>query len=207
MADTQSPETYVGYHPGGEFRLAGRLRPRRARMSIRPATPRLNQWGLSGDWTVSGEQPRSTSRAAASSTASMRATCILCSARGGRQADTVPRHYRRRAAGRSHGADTDADGQGVGDGPAAVSACPAERRHRRPHVRNPLSRSRCAGLRLHVRLSPAAARKMLHGSARKPGAGRTPGQAGGFRASVKPGLRCTARGLELRHGRSQHPKR
>ena len=54
MGDVQSPETYVGAEraenfvsPGGA--IAGQTH------SYAPGAPRLNEWGLSGDWTVGDE--------------------------------------------------------------------------------------------------------------------------------------------------------
>ena len=52
--DAQSPETYIGYNraehfasPGGKVQDAPHI--------YLAGTPRLNEWGLSGDWTIGGE--------------------------------------------------------------------------------------------------------------------------------------------------------
>jgi cytochrome c biogenesis protein CcdA/thiol-disulfide isomerase/thioredoxin len=52
--DTGSPETYVGYEradnfvsPGGAVKDAGHV--------YEAGKPRLNEWGLTGNWTISGE--------------------------------------------------------------------------------------------------------------------------------------------------------
>jgi Thioredoxin like C-terminal domain len=57
MIESQSPETYIGYaradnsiSPGGAARDKSHF--------YAAETPRLDQWALSGDWTVSGESAR-----------------------------------------------------------------------------------------------------------------------------------------------------
>jgi cytochrome c biogenesis protein CcdA/thiol-disulfide isomerase/thioredoxin len=113
MADAQSPETYLGFaraenfiSPGGSVRNAPHV--------YSAGTPRLNQWGLSGDWTVSGEhaelnQPQG-------------GIVYRFHARDlhlvlGPAAEAAPIRFRitidGAPPGDSHGADTDADGQGV----------------------------------------------------------------------------------------------
>ena len=77
--DDKSPETYIGYDRGGEFRLAGRHR-RRREPPLRAGDPQLNQWGLSGDWTVGGERAALNRQAARSPIGFTRATCISFSA-------------------------------------------------------------------------------------------------------------------------------
>jgi thiol-disulfide isomerase/thioredoxin len=51
--DTQeSPETYVGYEQGENFASPGGVVPDQVQSYTVPSHLRLNQWALSGDWTV-----------------------------------------------------------------------------------------------------------------------------------------------------------
>ena len=50
-----SPETYVGYARATGFASPGGAEPDRSRVYVEPAGLELNQWSLSGDWTI-GEQ-------------------------------------------------------------------------------------------------------------------------------------------------------
>lgn len=47
-----SPETYVGYARATGFASPGGLEPDRSRVYVEPSQLELNQWALSGDWTV-----------------------------------------------------------------------------------------------------------------------------------------------------------
>ena len=51
----QSPEAYVGYERATGLASPGGVEPDRSRLYVDPPQLRLNQWSLSGDWTV-GEQ-------------------------------------------------------------------------------------------------------------------------------------------------------
>jgi len=51
----KSPENYVGYGRTENFASPGGAAPDKARMYELPATLRLNEWALSGDWTVKKE--------------------------------------------------------------------------------------------------------------------------------------------------------
>ena len=53
--DVQSPETYVGYARTERFASPGRLAPDSRKTYSAPASPSLNQWGLSGPWNVGAE--------------------------------------------------------------------------------------------------------------------------------------------------------
>src|SRR5687768_4220696 len=48
----RSPENYVGFERTENFASPGGIAPGKARMYEAPARLRLNQWALSGDWTV-----------------------------------------------------------------------------------------------------------------------------------------------------------
>ena len=50
-----SPETYVGYARATGFASPGGLQPDRGRLYAEPSRLRLNQWALSGTWTVGGQ--------------------------------------------------------------------------------------------------------------------------------------------------------
>jgi thiol-disulfide isomerase/thioredoxin len=54
-ADVQSPETYVGYGRAERFASRERFAPDSRRTYSPPASPSLNQWGLSGSWNVGSE--------------------------------------------------------------------------------------------------------------------------------------------------------
>ena len=113
MRNILSPETYVGYERAENFISAGGA-TRDAPRAYAVATPRLNEWGLTGNWTIGKEN------------------AVLDDPDGGivyrfhardlhlvlgPAADGKPVRFRvtidGAAPGTSHGADTDADGQGV----------------------------------------------------------------------------------------------
>ena len=52
--DVRSPETYIGTERAEHFVSPGGL-VADARHGYRPGMPKLNEWGLSGEWTVGGE--------------------------------------------------------------------------------------------------------------------------------------------------------
>ncbi len=51
-ANLRSPETYVGYARGESFASPGGVSPDERRAYTVPARLRLNQWALSGEWTI-----------------------------------------------------------------------------------------------------------------------------------------------------------
>jgi thiol-disulfide isomerase/thioredoxin len=51
----RSPEAYVGYLRAENFASAGGLTPEQRRAYDAPARLRLNEWALSGEWTVEGQ--------------------------------------------------------------------------------------------------------------------------------------------------------
>jgi cytochrome c biogenesis protein CcdA/thiol-disulfide isomerase/thioredoxin len=55
-ADIASPETYIGYTRAENFASAGGEAGDKAHDYAAPAQLRTNQWGLAGNWTVSGEK-------------------------------------------------------------------------------------------------------------------------------------------------------
>lgn len=56
--DVRSPETYAGYRRGERFASAERVSQGSPAHYSAPARPSLNQWGLSGSWTIGGEVTR-----------------------------------------------------------------------------------------------------------------------------------------------------
>lgn len=54
-ADLQSPETYVGYERGADFSSPGGVAADEPRLYHFPAKFALNDWALSGDWTIGKE--------------------------------------------------------------------------------------------------------------------------------------------------------
>jgi cytochrome c biogenesis protein CcdA/thiol-disulfide isomerase/thioredoxin len=111
--DVQSPETYIGQERAENFISPGGAVPDvRHVYSVPP--PRLNEWGLSGDWTI-GKENAVLNGADGSIVYRFHARdlhLVLGPAPGG-----GPVRFRvtidGAAPGASHGADTDADGQGV----------------------------------------------------------------------------------------------
>jgi len=111
--DVQSPETYVGYERAERFVSPGGA-VEDERHVYKSARTQLNDWGLSGNWTVGKEQ--------ATLNAPNGSIFYRFHARDvhlvlGPGADGKPVRFRvtidGAAPGASHGVDTDADGQGV----------------------------------------------------------------------------------------------
>ena len=157
MNAVQSPETYIGYSRAQNFISAGgAIRDLSHVYSI--ATPRLNEWGLSGNWTIGGEHA-ALNEGGGGIVYKFHARDLHLVL--GPAADGKPVRFRVTIDGMrpadNHGADVDADGQGVDHRTAALSAHPAKRRHHRPHIRNRVPRSRRSGIRLHLRLKFGAA--------------------------------------------------
>ncbi|HEY2530889.1 MAG TPA: cytochrome c biogenesis protein DipZ [Xanthobacteraceae bacterium] len=113
--DDQSPETYIGYDRADNFASPGGIVENERHVYV-SASPQLNQWSLSGDWTVRSE------------------VAVLNGVGGsivyrfhardlhlvlGPAADGKPIRFRvtinGNAPGADHGIDTDMDGQGVVD--------------------------------------------------------------------------------------------
>jgi thiol-disulfide isomerase/thioredoxin len=51
-ANLESPETYLGYEQGVNFASPGRVKPDEPAAYVLPDALRLNQWALSGEWTI-----------------------------------------------------------------------------------------------------------------------------------------------------------
>jgi len=112
-ADVQSPETYVGYLRSQNFvDDAGTVND--AAHDYAAATPKLNEWGLSGNWTVGGQEATSNG-ADASLYYHFHARDLHLVL--GPAADGKPIRFQitidGKPPGDSHGVDTDANGNGV----------------------------------------------------------------------------------------------
>jgi cytochrome c biogenesis protein CcdA/thiol-disulfide isomerase/thioredoxin len=114
LAQDQSPETYIGYRRAQSFQSPGGLVDDQPHEYAVPTTLDLNQWALSGTWTVDREK--------AVLNAAPGRVVYGFSARDlhlvlGPSAAGKPIRFRVRldgaAPGSSHGADTDAAGFGV----------------------------------------------------------------------------------------------
>jgi len=57
-AALESPETYLGYERAERFASPGGATPRQNQSYSMPPRLRLNQWALSGDWTIDGKAAR-----------------------------------------------------------------------------------------------------------------------------------------------------
>jgi cytochrome c biogenesis protein CcdA/thiol-disulfide isomerase/thioredoxin len=111
--DVQSPETYVGFNRAENFVSTGGV-VQNASHVYAVETPRLNEWGLAGDWTVGGERA-ALNQADGSIVYRFHARDLHLVLGPG--ADGKPVRFRvtidGAAPGASHGVDTDADGQGT----------------------------------------------------------------------------------------------
>jgi cytochrome c biogenesis protein CcdA/thiol-disulfide isomerase/thioredoxin len=113
MTNVRSPETYVGYERAENFISPGGA-AEDARHVYAAAPPRLNEWALSGDWTV-GKEDAQLNEKGGRIVYRFHARdlhLVLGPGEGG-----APVHFRvtldGAAPGDSHGADTDAEGQGI----------------------------------------------------------------------------------------------
>jgi cytochrome c biogenesis protein CcdA/thiol-disulfide isomerase/thioredoxin len=114
--DDQSPETYIGYHRAHNFASPGGI-VENERHLYESASLLLNQWSLSGDWTVGGEKAvlNGVGGSIVYRFHARDLHLVLGPAAGGK-----PIRFRvtidGNVPGADHGTDTDADGQGVVDG-------------------------------------------------------------------------------------------
>lgn len=111
----RTPETYLGYGRGERFASAGDVAPDERHSYRLPDRLPVNQWGLSGEWTIGSEQAV-VHRAGGSIVFRFHARDThLVLSHGGRE----PIPYRvlldGEAPGPSHGVDVDADGRGLLD--------------------------------------------------------------------------------------------
>ena len=147
-----SPETYVGYSRTENFVSPGGA-VENAPHAYVSGSPRLNEWGLSGDWTVAAEN------------------AVLDQAGGGivyrfhardlhlvlgAAADGKPVRFRVTidgvAPGSNHGADVALRWLGHRYQLSPLPAHSANWRHRGPDIRDPVPRSRRSRICVHLRL-------------------------------------------------------
>ncbi len=112
-ANVQSPETYVGYQRSENF-VDDKGTVNDAAHNYVAATPKLNEWGLTGNWTVGSEQATLN---AADGTIYYRFHARDLHLVLGPGADGKPVRFKVTVDGKApddgHGADTDADGNGT----------------------------------------------------------------------------------------------
>ena len=113
LDNVRSQETYIGYRQASGFASPEGLRAGAA-SGYTITEPRLNRWGLSGNWTVDAEQA-TLNRAGGGIAYRFRARDLHLVLGPG--ADGKPVRFRvtvdGKAPGASHGTDTDADGNGT----------------------------------------------------------------------------------------------
>jgi thiol-disulfide isomerase/thioredoxin len=113
MNDIGSPETYIGYERAANFISPGGAVPDNGHDYTVDA-PRLNEWGLSGNWTVGGEQavPNKPDGGIVYRFHARDLHLVL-----GPGSDGKPVRFRvtidGAAPGSNHGTDTDAEGNGT----------------------------------------------------------------------------------------------
>ena len=112
--DLRSPENYTGYERTENFASPGGTVPGEAHVYAVPAELRLNQWGLSGDWTME-EQASTLNKAGGQITCRFRARDLnLVMGRGGSPAAAPFRVLLDgQPPGTAHGIDVDGEGNGT----------------------------------------------------------------------------------------------
>jgi cytochrome c biogenesis protein CcdA/thiol-disulfide isomerase/thioredoxin len=114
VADVKSPETYIGFARSENFASPGGAVGDKPHDYAMGDLKQLNDWGLSGDWTVGGQSAtlNKTDGAIAFRFHARDLHLVL-----GPSADGKPVRFRvtidGAAPGESHGADTNADGEGT----------------------------------------------------------------------------------------------
>jgi len=112
--DVRSPETYIGYARAEHFASPGGLKSDSEHAYTEPTQPRLNEWGLAGEW-VDHKQVAVLKSAGGKIVFHFHARDLHLVL--GPSEDGKPIHFRvtidGHAPGESHGVDTDADGNGV----------------------------------------------------------------------------------------------
>lgn len=114
LKDVRSGETYVGYEQASNFASPGGVRQDASYSYTVGGNLRLNQWGLSGQWTV-GPERATLDRADGSVTYRFHARdlhLVLGPAADGRAVRFLVK-IDGKAPGASHGADIDANGNGA----------------------------------------------------------------------------------------------
>jgi Thioredoxin like C-terminal domain len=110
----RTPETYTGYQRTGRFASPGGMRPGAEQVYETPGRLPLNQWALSGAWTV-GEQATDADAPGAGIAFRFQARDVHV-VLGTRAADTPVRYQvllDGQPPGPAHGVDVDAQGNGT----------------------------------------------------------------------------------------------
>jgi thiol-disulfide isomerase/thioredoxin len=114
MNDVRSPETYIGYARAEHFASPGGIRQDAEKTYAAPAQPRLNEWGLAGNW-VDHKQSAVLKSAGGKIVFHFHARDLHLVL--GPTADGKPVRFRvtidGHAPGENHGVDIDAQGNGV----------------------------------------------------------------------------------------------
>jgi hypothetical protein len=114
MTDMRSPETYIGYAQARHFASPGGIKRDAEKSYTAPAEPRLNEWGLAGNWVDHEETAvlRSTGGKIVFHFHARDLHLVL-----GPAADGKPVRFRVTIDGQdpgdNHGVDTDAQGNGT----------------------------------------------------------------------------------------------
>jgi len=155
-ATLRSPENYTGYERTENFASPGGVTPGKPHVYSAPAELRLNQWALSGDWTM--EDQATTANTAGGQIACRFHARDLNLVMGPAARETSVR-YRvlldEQPPGEAHGSDLDGPrrpGPRHGHRTGAVPAHPPDRAHHRAQLRDHVPRPRRSGLRVHLRL-------------------------------------------------------
>ena len=153
----KSPENYLGYERTANFASPGGAVPDTRRAYAAPAQLRLNRWALSGDWTV---KQHATALNQAGGRIASRFHARDLHLVMGRVAPAQAVRFRAlidgQAPGASHGIDTDDQGNGHGERPAALSADPATEAHCGATARYRVRAVRRGSIFVHVRLTGRA---------------------------------------------------
>jgi len=116
--DLRSPENYTGYERTENFASPGGTVPGEAHVYAAPAELRLNQWALSGDWTME-EQATMLNKAGGQIACRFRARDLNLVM--GRAGPPAPAPFRvlldGQPPGTAHGIDVDGEGNGTVTGP------------------------------------------------------------------------------------------
>lgn len=113
MKDVLSPETYLGYERAENFVSPGGFK-RDAASNYKPGEPRLNEWGLGGEWTVTNEHA-SLDRADGAIIYRFHARDLHLVLAPSAEDKPVRFHVTidGKSPGNDHGVDIDADGNGT----------------------------------------------------------------------------------------------
>ncbi|MDB5553689.1 MAG: Cytochrome c biosis protein transrane region [Rhizobium sp.] len=111
--DVKSPETYLGFMRGENLVSPGGAQQNVSKLYA-PGTPRLNEWGLAGEWTV-GLERATLDKAGGSITYRFHARDLHLVLGGPASGEKI--RFRVKidgaAPGANHGSDVNADGEGV----------------------------------------------------------------------------------------------